>query len=129
MIAKDFRRWLESIEGFPPTHYQHAGQDPGNRFAWFIFSGSQLTAETLRIGEPPDQLFADLEIYDDDLNSLTETIDSLLALADHRGEFGEGSIEDVAFEDQRDDYEPLVDADSVPPFSVFFRVTLTGYQS
>ncbi len=127
-ISTDFIQFLEAIEGFPATHYQHASQASPSRFAWFIFSGSQLSSESLNIGEPPDQVFADLEIYDSDLSDLEETIDALLAFADYRGEFGEAAIEDINFEDQRDDYEPLVDADSVPPFSVFFRVTLTGYR-
>lgn len=126
MIAKDFRQFLESLEGFPPTHYQHASGDTLDRFAWFIFSGSQTSAETLAPG-PPDQLFADLEIYSNDLDDLSETIDTLMSVSDHRGEFGAGQIEDVAIEDQRDDYTPLADAESLPKFSVFFRVTLTGY--
>ena len=129
MIATDFRQWLESIEGFPPTHYQHAAESPSKRFAWFIFSGSTLSAETLNIGEPPDTYYADLEIYDDDLEDLQETLDALLARADYRGTFGGGWIEDVLFEDQRDDYVPQVDADSIPQYFTFYRVTLTGYRA
>ena len=127
-IQSDLIAFLNSIEGMPPVHYQHMDGNPGDRFVWAIISGSDMIGETLDRGELPDTIYFDLEAYSNSLTDLGEIIELLFTMQDYDGPFGTGEIQDFALSDQRDDYTPLADAETLPKYSANFRLTIIGYE-
>lgn len=127
--AADFCEFIRAIDGFCQTFHSHIEEADlviGEPLAVVYLSGVE-NGETLADDEP-DAIFLDLELYAATPEEL-ETLQTLLysvsgyngVLANARG------VQDVEFTDQRDDYTPQANGESLPRLFVSMQVELRGY--
>ncbi len=127
MIETNFVAYLKTLQAGLRVFYLHLESKPPDKFIFFVRAGDE-RLDTIDDDGEPDIIYFDVEVWASTLDDLV-TLDTLLrATSDYRGAFGTGRVEDIRVEDQRDDYEPLANADTLPEFSSAFRVTITGYE-
>lgn len=125
MLEQDLLSWLGATTSLP-TFYQHIDTKPPAAFIWVQRNGDNSLDCLDETGEP-DEVFFDIEIYCQTSIDL-QTKNRLLRLQrDYRGAIGTGWVDDIAIDDQRDDYEPQASADTLPPLLSAFRLTVSGY--
>jgi hypothetical protein len=127
MLEQDLVTWLSEITALP-AHYQHLDSKPARAFVWFIRNGDD-DLDTLDGSGEPDVVYFDLEIYDQTPVSVQSLAQVIRSYRDYRGELGDGAVDDIAFEDQRDDYESQASADTLPPYTAAFRLIVSGYEA
>lgn len=125
-LEQDLIAWLAAATGVP-VHFQHLDRKPADVFVWFIRNGDE-SADTIDQTGDPDVVYFDLEAYASSLTEAGRIADVIRGLRDYRGAVGTGWVDDVDFQDQRDDYEPQANAESLPDYAVSFRMVVTGYE-
>ena len=128
MIENDLRTWLSELLGVH-IHYQHLDRRPGNEFCWFIRSGDQILDTMDETGDA-DVVFFDVEIYAVTATRVQTLAQLLRSSSGFRGQLasGAGRVEDIAVEDQQDDYTPQASADSLPDYAAQFRLQVSIYE-
>lgn len=127
MLENDLITWLASVTS-QTVFYQHLNREPPDSFLWFIRNGDDGNDELDGSGEP-DTVYFDLEAYASTPAEIQALAKILRQQRDYRGALGSGTVDDIDFQDQRDDYEPQANADTLPDYSATFRMVVTGYES
>lgn len=126
MLEQDLVKWLAELTALP-VYYQHIDQQPAEKFVWFTRNGDDSTDCLDELGEEPDIVYFDVELYASSAIELQEKTKLLRSGRDYRGDLDTGWVDDIAIADQRDDYQPQANAESLPPFMSAYRFTVTGY--
>lgn len=124
-LEENLVTWLNSVTGLP-VHYQHIDRQPAGAFCWFIRNGDE-DLDTLDGSGEPDVVYFDLEVYAQTAAAIQSQSKILRAQRDYGGALGDGTVDDISIDDQRDDYEPQAAAESLPPYAAAFRLTISGY--
>lgn len=127
MLEQDLVDWLSETTGVA-AHYQHLDSKPPQQFVWFIRNGDG-DLETLDGTGEPDIVYFDLEIYAETPAAVQAIALLIRAKRDYRGDIGDGRVEDIAFEDQRDDYESQASAETLPAYAASFQLVVSGYEA